>query len=132
MALADALMRGDPAVTRNCHPGLKNALDYLASNLHEPISLHELSRHAGLSASHLAYLFQKTLGVNFKSLLAALRILEARQLLVDKPQMRITEISFQVGFGDLRHFERTFKRLIGKAPKEYRSWASQSEDPNSW
>lgn len=120
MQLADELIKGESTEADKLHPGLQTALKYIAENLHEAISLPELARHAGVSTSHLAYLFKKSLGVNFKLFLAILRIEEAKQLLVAKPHMPVTEISFQVGFGDLRHFERTFKRLVGRPPREYR------------
>lgn len=120
-ALARGLIKAEFKLIRAFHPSLQNALEYLSRNLHETITLQELARHAALSASHLAFLFQKTLGVNFKLFLAVLRIEEAKQLLVEQPHLRITEISYQVGFGDLRHFERTFKRLVSRTPREYRS-----------
>lgn len=126
--LAQRLIDRDFAGIRDFHPGLRNALEYIGRNLHETITLPELSRHAALSASHLAYLFQKNLGLNFKAFVAAVRIEEAKQLLTKEPHMRITEVSFQVGFGDLRHFERTFKRLVGQPPKEYRDTAARPLD----
>lgn len=127
--LAQALIKGEFAETKRFHPGLQKALEYVIENLHDAISLHELARHACLSASHLSYLFQRTLGVSFKSFLAILRIEEAKQLLVEKPYMRITEISFEVGFGDLSHFERMFKRLVGQPPREYRQLVLSAEGP---
>lgn len=126
--LARNLIKGELSELKRFHPGLRNALEYVTRNLHEMISIHELARHAGLSASHLSYLFQKGLGVNFKSFVAVIRIEEAKQLLVEKPHMRITEISFQVGFGDLSHFERMFKRLVGQPPREYRNLALGPEE----
>ena len=68
------------------------------------------------------------MSVNFKLFLAVLRIEEAKELLIDKPQMRITEISYHIGFGDMRHFERTFKRLAGKSPREFRQEAIGTEN----
>lgn len=129
--LALGLMKADFAEIQNFHPGLQNALKYIAQNLHEAITRQELSRQSGLSASHLAYLFQRTLGASFKSFLAIARIEEAKQLLIAKPYMSITEISFQVGFGDLRHFERTFKRVVGLPAKQFRNLALRSEESDS-
>lgn len=128
--LVHALMKGQWEEIKNFHPALESALKYIAENLHDGISLHDLARHACLSASHLAYLFQKTIGVNFKLFLAMLRIEEAKQLLQEKPHMRITEISFQVGFGDLRHFERTFRRLVGLSPRDYRHRVLELQEPS--
>ncbi|MGH9382170.1 MAG: helix-turn-helix domain-containing protein [Thermoanaerobaculia bacterium] len=48
------------------------------------------------------------------------RIERAKQLLVEEPRHRITDISLDVGFGDLSHFEKTFKRIVKISPREYR------------
>jgi len=73
-----------------------------------------------MSPSHLSFLLKRSLGVPFKSLLAAVRIERAKQLLSEPNPSSITDISLEVGFGDLSHFERTFKRLVGTNPREYR------------
>lgn len=121
--IAQGLIKGDFTGIRKFHPGFQSALEYVARNFHEAVTLHEMAQHVGVSGSHLAYLFQKTLGVNFKLFLAVVRVEEAKQLLVEKPHMRITEVSLEAGFGDLRHFERVFKRLVGQTPREYRQSA---------
>src|SRR6185503_6685703 len=56
MHLADELIDGELTEADKLHPGLRTALKYIADNLHDAISLSELSRHAGVSTSHLAYL----------------------------------------------------------------------------
>jgi len=49
-----------------------------------------------------------------------IRILEARKLLND-PELNISEIAYDVGFGDPAYFTRCFKDEFGKAPSEFRS-----------
>lgn len=100
--------------------GLQRALRHIANNYSEEISMSDLAREAYVSPSHLSFLFKRSLGFPFKTVLAAVRIEKARQLLSTEPQRSITEISLDVGFGDLSHFERTFKRLAGKNPREFR------------
>ena len=82
-----------------------------------------LAQQACLSRSHLSYLFKQAIGVSFKPFQTVLRVEKARQLLVEKPHFSITRISGEVGFGDLRHFERTFKRWAGSTPRAYRQSA---------
>jgi len=108
---------------RAFHPGLQTALTYLAHHYADTIPLSRLAQQACLSRSHLSYLFKQTLGVSFKPFLAIVRIEKARRLLVERPPLRITRIGGEVGFGDLRHFERTFKRLTGSTPRAYRQSA---------
>jgi len=100
--------------------GIQRALRYVGSNYTEDISLGRLARESYMSPSHLSFLLKRSLGVPFKSLLAAVRIERAKQLLSEPNPRSITDISLEVGFGDLSHFERTFKRLVGTNPREYR------------
>ncbi len=99
---------------------------YLARHYPEKITLSGLAQQACLSRSHLSYLFKQTIGVSFKPFLAAVRIEKARRFLAEKPHLSITRIGSEVGFGDLRHFERTFKRWAGSTPRAYRQSALHS------
>jgi AraC-like DNA-binding protein/ribosomal protein L39E len=99
--------------------GVQRALRYVGNHYTEEISLGRLARESYISSSHLSFLLKRSLGVPFKSLLAAVRIRRAQQLLA-LAEHSITEISLEVGFGDLSHFERTFKRIVGTNPREYR------------
>jgi AraC-like DNA-binding protein len=48
------------------------------------------------------------------------RIESAKNLLLN-PNLRISEIAYQVGFQSLTHFNRVFKKIVGQAPTEYRA-----------
>ncbi len=100
--------------------GMKRALTFVAGNFDHDISLTQLAKQSFFSPSHLSFLFKKTLGISFKGMLAVIRIEKAKQLLLERPCDSITEISLDVGFGDLSHFEKTFKRSTGLNPREYR------------
>jgi len=117
------IVRREFAGIRAYHPGLQKALTYLAHHYAETISLSRLAQQACLSRSHLSYLFKQLIGVSFKPFLAAVRIEKARRFLVEKPHFSVTRIGGEVGFGDLRHFERTFKRWAGSTPRAYRQRA---------
>lgn len=110
-------------------PGMQRALRFLGTHFHEEITLPQLAREAYISISHLSFLFKRDLGLPFKSLLAAVRIEKARQLLLENHQQSITEICLDTGFGDLSHFERTFKRLVGTSPRHFRRSAAGTSRP---
>jgi DNA-binding NtrC family response regulator/AraC-like DNA-binding protein len=100
--------------------GMKRALTYVAQHFDHDISLTQLAKQSFFSPSHLSFLFKKTLGLSFKGMLAVVRIEKAKRLLLEKPCDSVTEISLDVGFGDLSHFEKTFKRSTGLNPREFR------------
>ncbi|PTT80928.1 hypothetical protein DBR42_18670, partial [Pelomonas sp. HMWF004] len=102
------------------HAGLRRALLFLAEHHAEPVSLPDLAAKAHVSASHLSFLFRSTLGMSFKSLLLGIRIHVAQQLLLLKPELRITEVALRAGFADLSHFERCFRRAVGRSARDHR------------
>jgi len=48
------------------------------------------------------------------------RIEKSKNLLLN-PNLRISEIAFEVGFQSLTHFNRVFKKVLGQSPTEYRA-----------
>ncbi|MCU1067872.1 helix-turn-helix domain-containing protein [Stenotrophomonas maltophilia] len=113
------------AAHEGLHDGLKRALAYLKDHAAEPLTLGDLARQAHVSQSHLGFLFRSELGTTFKLLLQQLRIEHAKQLLRDGQRLRITDVALQVGFGDLSHFEKSFRRAVGVSPRSYRRTADQ-------
>ena len=45
---------------------------------------------------------------------------KAKNLLLN-PNLRVSEIAYEVGFQSLTHFNRVFKRILGQSPTEYRA-----------
>jgi DNA-binding NtrC family response regulator len=109
---------------RGLHEALRKALAYLGQHYDQPITLGQLARHAGVSASHLSHLFRSAIGMPFKALLRRIRILKARELLKSGKTPNITQVALDVGFSDLSHFERSFRRIVGESPREFRRRAS--------
>ncbi|WP_437949278.1 helix-turn-helix domain-containing protein [Sorangium sp. So ce296] len=119
------VLAGDFSELPALHDGLGRALVYLSEHYAEPISLSQLARHARVSASHLTYLFKSSLGTSFKPFLGQVRIQRAKQLL-ETSRQRITDVAITVGFADLSHFEKLFRRLVGVSPRVYRRQAAPS------
>jgi AraC-like DNA-binding protein len=111
---------GGRVPSRGLHEGLKRALLHLGAHYDDPISLPQLASHAGVSPSHLGFLFRNSVGMSFKALLGHIRIHKAREALASEGRPNITEVAMRVGFSDLSHFERSFRRIVGQSPREYR------------
>ncbi len=118
--MAQRLLADDNSFLKPLHPCLRKALVYIKNNFQEHTTLPILANHACVSPSHLCFLFRTELDTTFKSLLGSIRIEQAKQLLSAGTKTAITEISLDVGFRDLSHFERTFRRLVGLNPREYK------------
>ena len=126
--LAGSLLDRDFSPTASLHTSLQRAIRYIRQHFQEEIALKDLAKNAFVSPSHLSYLFKNELNTSFKTLLACLRIEKAKRLLARDSEARITDICLEAGFGDLSHFEKTFKRWTGCNPKDYRQQLGSAED----
>jgi AraC family transcriptional regulator, arabinose operon regulatory protein len=73
----------------------------------------------GISVRRFSELFRRATGRTFVEHLSAVRIGRARELLVETDE-KVVDIAFEIGFGNLSHFNRTFKKLTGRSPLDFR------------
>jgi AraC family transcriptional regulator len=95
---------------------------WIDAHSQEPIDLDGAAREAGLSPFHFLRLFGKALGVTPHQYLVRSRLRHAARLLADDGRL-ITDVAFDVGFGDLSNFVRKFHRAAGVSPRRFRAAA---------
>ena len=99
---------------------VKAALSYMKEHCTEQhLSLSDVADHVYVSQWHLSKLLNRETNQSFFDLLGNMRIARAKKLLAD-PSLRIHEIAEIAGFSDVAHFSRSFKKLTGLTPGEYR------------
>ncbi len=98
------------------------ALQYIKQHFAEHISLSDVADSVYVSQWHLSKLINGHLGQSFFDIVNGLRIEKAKELLSD-PALKVHEIAQEVGYGDVAHFSKNFKKLTGVSPMEYRSGA---------
>lgn len=112
---------GDESVKEAGNHLVKAALAYMKEHCTEQhLSLGEVADHVYVSQWHLSKLLNRETGQGFFDLLGSMRIARAKKLLAD-PALRIHEIAETAGFSDVAHFSRSFKKLTGLTPGEYRN-----------
>lgn len=99
---------------------VNHAIKYIEQNYPHKISLSEVAEKVYVSQWHLSKLLNKHMGQNFSEILNNVRIKEAQKLLRD-PSLRIGDIAEKVGFIDMAHFSRVFKKNIGISANEFRN-----------
>lgn len=92
---------------------------YMHAHLSSVIHLSDLAREAGMSERSLSRNFHATVGQSPIEYLLYLRLQRAEELLLASPAP-ISQIAFEVGFGDANYFTRQFHRKQGLSPREYR------------
>lgn len=119
--LISDLFNSNTKYIENYHPGLQKSLTYISHYFYKEITLKDLSDNSFVSPSHLSFLFRSTLGKSFKQILTELRIEKIKHSFHQNPNKKITTSSLEVGFGDLSHFEKIFKKHTGMTPREYKN-----------
>jgi AraC-like DNA-binding protein len=95
---------------------------WIEANSHLEIDLDAAASQAGISPFHFLRLFAKVLGVTPHQYLVRSRLRNAARLLADE-DISVTDIAYDVGFGDLSNFVRTFHRAAGVSPTSFREAA---------
>ena len=109
------------ASTRDRRRAVAAAL-WLDAHAHEPLALDDAAREVGLSPFHFLRLFAAALGVTPHQYLVRARLRRAARLLAED-ERSITDVAYDVGFGDLSNFVRTFHRAAGVSPRRFRQAA---------
>ena len=98
---------------------VRRAKEYIRANLEDPIHLPDVATHCGVSQHHFSRLFKSSTGLSFTEYVARCRVELAKQELL-KANARVTEVAFEVGFQSLSQFTRSFARMVGMTPTQYR------------
>ena len=101
-------------------PVIAKARAFIAEHQTEELSLGQVSKAVNMSSYYFCKMFKKVAGINFTDYVARVRIEKSKNLLLN-PNLRVSEIAFEVGFQSLTHFNRVFKKILGQSPTEYRS-----------
>lgn len=99
---------------------VKNAVQYIEEHYNEKLTLNKVAEMTYVSQWHLSKLLNKEEGKNFSEILNCIRICRAKEFLKD-PAYRIADVAELVGFTDVAHFSRVFKKTEGISANEYRN-----------
>ena len=99
---------------------MRHAFDYINKHCYESdLTLNRISEHVGISSCYFSRCFKLYSGHSLTDYINRKRIEKAEKLLVET-EKNITEISLECGYGSLRNFNRVYKEITGKTPKEIR------------
>jgi len=97
----------------------RNCLELMHARLSEHLSLDQLAAEAGLSLSHFARMFKRSVGVPPRVYLMHIRIEKACELL-ERTDMSVTGIALEVGYSSNQTFGRAFLKRVHVTPGDYR------------
>jgi AraC-like DNA-binding protein len=101
-------------------PVITKAKQYIEEHHTEDLSLGQVAAAVHTSTFYFCKLFKRATGFNFTVFVSRTRTEKAKNLLLN-PNLRISEIAYEVGFQSLTHFNRIFKKIVGQSPTDYRT-----------
>ena len=112
---------------------LKKMLNYINEHHQEKITLEDLAVTLGLSTYYVSHLMKQYTGYSFQENLGLIRTQHAIKLMMNSDN-RLIDIAMEVGFSDIKYFNKYFRNIFSMTPRELRrldNWqALIAEDHN--
>jgi len=100
-------------------PWTKKAKAFIREHQTESLRYADVAKFVGMSPFHFSKLFRQRTGLTFTHYLSRVRSKHSKDLLL-KPDLRVSEIAYDVGFESVTHFNRVFGKLVGQSPTAFR------------
>lgn len=98
---------------------IRKAKQFINENYMRQIALEEVAEAIELSPAYFSTVFKKEIGINFSDYLISCRIEAAKEKLKNG-NLPVNLIAEEVGYVDAKYFSKTFYKLVGLKPTEYR------------
>ena len=98
---------------------LNRIVEYIYFNVSGDITLRDISTEFNIKENQFNKLLMGYTGLGFKEFVNAIRI-EKAIVLLNRIDMNITEIAFEIGYENIRTFNRAFLKMTGLSPSQYR------------
>ena len=101
--------------------------NYIYQHYAEDLSLETLAEKVYLSSGYLSFIFKKETGMNLNRFIRVVRMEKAKELLCSS-NMKVAQISEQVGIPNVSYFCRSFREYYGSSPESYRKGTGEEDE----
>ena len=109
-------------------PMIAKAKAFIREHHTEKLCLTQVAKFVNTSPFHFCKMFKKGTALSFTHYLARIRVEHCKNLLLN-PNLRMSEIAYEVGFRSLSDFNRVFRNKFGQSPTQYRTQFKGSSQP---
>lgn len=112
-------------MTKQDNPRAAAIFEHIKSNYREEMDLEEIASLANMTVPSFCRYFKKLTDKTFTNFVNEYRIIEACKLIAEA-DISINEICYQVGFNNISHFMKHFKKVTNQSPSKYRKEMNQT------
>ncbi len=98
---------------------MQKCREFVEDNLHEDLGLEMIAQRFFYNPSYFSILFKNNFGISFTDFLVKTRMQKARSLLLQS-DLKVVDIARQVGYKDIKYFNKVFKKMFLYSPEEFR------------
>ncbi|MGK0188586.1 MAG: AraC-like DNA-binding protein/ligand-binding sensor protein [Verrucomicrobiales bacterium] len=106
---------------------IRRAKAFIMDRIDEKITLEEVADEVNVSTYYFCKIFKGATGMTFTEFVNRQRIEMAKAELL-KPERRVTEVAYDVGYQSLSQFNRSFLKIVGESPTQFRKRAGSSRE----
>ena len=99
---------------------VKRIINYLMENYEHKISLDQIAHNMYLSPVYISKIFKEETGESPINYLIKIRLEKAKEILEERSDGSIKSIANEIGYDDVYHFSKLFKKYFGMSPQHYR------------
>ena len=112
---------------RKMNKTVASIMQYISTHYAKNMPLEQIAEEVELSPNYICSLFKKETGINLYQYIMEFRINRAKELLLST-NLKSYEIAAKTGFADESYFSRSFKKVTGQSPVEFRRSVFHKED----
>ncbi len=90
-----------------------------------------LTKELGVGRTLLHTKLKQILDLSATEFINTIRIREAQKIILEKPELTMSEVAWEVGFNDPNYFSRTFKKIINVSPTDFRAGSCREQTQDS-
>lgn len=119
MEIAQEFLEMHNKIKNNISPNVSRIMEWIKANYYHNITISEIAKEFGYNSDYLSSLFTKTTGTTLIHYINKTRIDISKSLLVNY-DVSIKEVAYSCGFSDEKYYMKTFKKLEGMTPTQYK------------
>ena len=92
-------------------------------------TLYKLARAVGSNTHYVSTMINSRLGKSFSNYINEKRIMTCCNMIKSEPDIKISDLWVKAGFGTMRNFQVSFKRIMGMPPSAYKAIVKEQAKP---